>query len=81
MNEIDFTHDDSLAPFIEVYERETDRGCAILAGVLLDSLLEKLLRKVMLQSTPNELFEGYGPLSSFSAKIDLVHYLGLISKG
>lgn len=72
---------EQLNPFMAKFSGETDRACAILAGVLLDGLLENLLRKNMLPSTTNELFSGYGPLSSFSAKIDVSYYFGLISRG
>jgi DNA-binding MltR family transcriptional regulator len=72
---------DELQPYFDQLRAETDRGYAILAGTLLDGLLEMLLRKRMLPSVPNEIFSGYGPLSSFSAKIDLSFHLGFISKG
>lgn len=77
---LDDLHDE-LKPYFDQLRDETDRGYAILAGTLLDGLLEMLLRKKMLSSVPNDIFSGYGPLSSFSAKIDLCFYLGFISTG
>jgi DNA-binding MltR family transcriptional regulator len=70
-----------LEPYFHQLHKETDRGYAIVAAILLDGLLETLLRKKMIPSVPNEIFSGYGPLSSFSAKIDLSFYLGFISRG
>jgi DNA-binding MltR family transcriptional regulator len=72
---------ESLGPFLEMFRRETDRGFAIGAATVLDSLMEILLRKRMIQAVPTEIFSAYGPLGSFSAKIDISYYLGFISKG
>ncbi len=60
---------------------ESDRGAVILSVSILDSILEDTLKKFFLDSpTKNdELFDGaYSPLSSFSAKIETCHRLGLI---
>jgi DNA-binding MltR family transcriptional regulator len=64
------------------YLSETDRSCAILICSHLDELMEKLLkaRFVSTKSKSDDIFEGYGPLSSFSAKIEIAHRLGLVSK-
>ena len=73
---------DELHPYFIQLNAETDRGCAILAASMFDGLLEALLRKRMLAfAAPDEIFSGYGPLSSLSAKIDLSFYFGFISKG
>jgi hypothetical protein len=70
-----------LRPFFDTFRAESDRACGVLSGVLLDSLLESLLRKVMLPSIPNDIFKAQDILGSFSSKIDLAYYLGHISKG
>jgi hypothetical protein len=66
--------------FLTVFPKETDRGCALLGGIIIENLLEKLLRKAMVSTIKDELFEGYGPLNTFSAKIELAYGFGLISK-
>ena len=35
----------------------------------------------MIPSVPGEIFSAYGPLGSFSAKIDLCFYFGFLSQG
>lgn len=56
-----------------------DRSIAVVAGALLETLIENLLRKVLNPSTHNVLFNGYGPLSTFSAKIDVAFAIGVLS--
>ena len=68
-----------LTPFFETFLAESDRACGILSGVLLDSMLESLLRKVMLPTVPNDVFAAQGVLASFSSKINVAYYLGHIS--
>jgi DNA-binding MltR family transcriptional regulator len=61
---------------------ENDRASILLMGSLVDACLERLLRTPMRsnlsQSDANDLFDGNGPLSTFSAKIALAYALGLI---
>ncbi|MGH7860101.1 MAG: hypothetical protein ACREQY_22470 [Candidatus Binatia bacterium] len=75
------SHPKDMLPIFRVYHAETDRGAAIVAASLLDDLLEQLLRRSMLPCASDDFFRGYGPLSSFSAKIDLARFLGLIGRG
>jgi hypothetical protein len=72
---MEFATFSELLPFFEKFLEETDRACGILSGVLLDSILESLLRKILLPSVPNETFGAHGVLGSFSAKIELSYYL------
>jgi len=63
------------------YADESDRACVILAGVLLDEALAVLLKVSLIPNPSGEdtLFSGaYAPLSTFSARIDMAHRLGLI---
>lgn len=66
--------------------KESDRGCVILAGALLSEALEDLLKSVCRQeladvkSTVDPLFQGYAPLSTFSARIQLTFALGLLPR-
>jgi DNA-binding MltR family transcriptional regulator len=61
---------------------ETDRGCALMAVAYLDQELRRLLTSFLVKDdeTVKRLFEGYGPLSSLSSRIDLAYCLGLLSK-
>lgn len=70
----------------EVYKREfakeSDRACAILSVAMLDRALETILKTRLIPTSSSEdnLLEGaYAPISTFNARIDLVHRLGLIS--
>ncbi len=58
---------------------ESDRAVAVLAPAFIDAILHDLLRSVLVagKSTDN-LLSDQRPLSTFSAKIDMVHALGLI---
>lgn len=70
----------ALVDFFSELRSETDRAAVILGASKLDILLYQILQKYMLPcSTSNdELFEGEGPLSPLSAKINLVYRLGII---
>lgn len=68
-------------PIFEMYHSETDRGAAIVAASLFDNLLERILRGSMISNTKAKFFEGYGPMASLSAKIELARFLGLIGRG
>lgn len=68
--------------FTREFEKESDRACVILSVAMLDRALETLLkaRLVPTSSSEDELLEGaYAPISTFNARIDLTHRLGLIS--
>ncbi len=64
------------------YLSESDRACAILIASHFEVTLEEILKKyfVPIKSNTDELIDGYGPLGTFSAKIDISYRLGLISK-
>lgn len=54
---------------VESFHNESDRGAAVLAASFTECFLEKLLRSFMRDdSLIDELFIGYGPLSTFSAR-------------
>jgi len=76
---MDLSDLDKVRPILAKFTVEGDRSKAILAGSLLDALLEQLLRSVFVEQPPEELFGPYGPLSSFAAKIDAAFALGLLS--
>jgi hypothetical protein len=59
------------------------RGTAVLSCALLDDLIKFGILCNMVTLTPtehDELFVGYKPLASFSAKIQLAYAIGLIGK-
>ena len=66
----------------EQFQKESDRAAVILVVSILEENLETLLRSyfVPIPSASDSLFDSVsGPLSNFSAKIDMVYRLGLIS--
>jgi DNA-binding MltR family transcriptional regulator len=79
----------SLQRFDEFFgnlDKESDRGCVLVAGVILDNYLEVLLRARFSQDATvvkriiNPLFKGQGPLASFWSKTQLAYSLNLIPK-
>ncbi len=68
---------------IKLLSQQTDAGNALVIAGLVEDELQKLLLSAMrpLSNTmAAKLFEGYGPLSTFSAKIDISFAFGLIEK-
>lgn len=65
-------------------QQESDRGCVIFGAALLEDKLELLLRSYcrqdpqIIKQVVAPLFQGYAPLSTFSAKIQVSFALGLI---
>src|SRR5215510_9077223 len=72
---------DEFSAFLQEFQQETDRAAAVLAVAYLDSKLEELLRSkfVSKHKIVNDLFDGQGGLSSFSAKVSISYAVGLIS--
>jgi hypothetical protein len=74
------TQDDLTAIMLEI-ATQNDRGVAITAGALMEDRLEFAIQAhwptPMSSTLHDTLFVGYGPLASFSAKIDLGHAMGL----
>jgi len=68
---------------IDILSKETARGCALVAGALLDERLLKILQARMItRATANKFdsfFEGHGPLATFAARTHLAHLLGFIA--
>lgn len=67
----------------ELENSSSNRSCVIVAVAYLDILLRNLLGSFLSSPHNNkeddELFTGYGPLSSFSSRIIIASRLGLIS--
>ena len=81
------------AEFVERQERdakafrnalssESDRGCGLFAAAFLDSSLSDLLYVSLVanKKIETDLFEGTAPLATFSSRIKMAYYLGLISE-
>ena len=84
MDNIPIEHRESLLNSIKFrreLSKESDRGCALLAAAHIDSLLERLLKKVLVGNNNHFklLFSSNGPLGTFSGKVSLSYSLGLIS--
>jgi DNA-binding MltR family transcriptional regulator len=66
--------------------KESDRGCVILGAALLTEALETLIRSVCrdtpkdIKSTIDPLFQGYAPLATFSARIQMAFALGILPR-
>lgn len=65
-------------------DKESDRGCVLVAAAILDKYIETLLRAEFSQDATvvkrviNPLFKGQGPLTSFWSKTQLAYSLDLI---
>ena len=66
---------------VSLYHNESDRAAAVLATSYLEQILEEHIRESLIDDPfVDELFIGYGPLSTFSAKISIAYGFGLIPK-
>lgn len=65
--------------FMKQLMEESDRGAALVGVAYLDELLVRLFKARMLtENASEELFGRFGPLSSFSSRIDVAYCLGWI---
>jgi DNA-binding MltR family transcriptional regulator len=72
----------SLDPIIHEMHSQNERGCAITGGVFLEEKLKEAIEKQwpkISKTLRNELFTGFGPLATFSAKIKLAKAMGVLS--
>lgn len=76
------TQNEEFKKFRKALSTESDRGCALFSAAYLDVSLGELLRCCMVQNkkVDEELFKGQAPLSTFSARIKMAYFLGLISQ-
>ena len=68
--------------FRKALTSESDRGCVLLAAAYLDKSLSDLLYVSLVENKniEKDLFDGTAPLATFSSRIKLAYYLGLISE-
>lgn len=72
---------DNFLGAIDEFEKDGPRGCAVLGHAILEQISINSLRAYMVDLTADEdgkLFKGTAPLSTMSARIRLLHALGLI---
>lgn len=63
-------------------EKESDRGCALIAAAYLDVVLSRLLRAALVDNkgVAADLFGHNGALGTFSSRIDLAYMMGYIGE-
>jgi DNA-binding MltR family transcriptional regulator len=70
---------DPITQISEDLKKESDRAAAVLAASFLETQLEALLKKVLIDhKSRDSMFGVYAPLGSFSAKISAAFLMGLI---
>lgn len=71
---------EALREFLDEFKDETDRAAVIVGAAKLDLVMHQILQRLFLPNprTPDELLEGDSPLSTLSAKINILYRLGLI---
>ena len=72
---------DEVLKFNHEFREESDRGCALMAAAYLDEALKQMLASYMVNDKRliKDLFNGQGPLATFSSRINLAFALGKIS--
>ena len=73
---------EELRVFAKEFGKESDRACVVLSAAMLEQALDSVFRTCLVAapSSRDDLLDGpNAPLSSFSAKIDLAHRIGVIS--
>ena len=70
---------DYYSEFLSEFQKETDRGCALVGAALLDNQLENTLRSFFKKNKESEeLLSANGPLGTFSSRIKLAFCIGAI---
>jgi len=71
----------SLKPFWEAIAKESDRAIVIVSTILLDNLLERLIKTSYIKDPKvNTIFKDEHVLRSFYTKINIAYFSGLIPK-
>jgi DNA-binding MltR family transcriptional regulator len=72
---------DSLKPFWKAHESASDRAVAIVSAILLDNLLERLIKTSYVKDPKvNTIFKDEHILRSFYTKVSIAYFSGLIPK-
>lgn len=72
---------EKVSVFLEDFQSETDRGAALVGAAMVESRLERILDKHLIQNRSSiDLLKGFSaPIATLSAKTNLCHALGLIT--
>jgi len=70
----------ALGAFLAQFNKESDRGAALIAAAMLDDRLKDMLSSFLADTaTAKELLSGFNaPLGTFSSRISAAHALGLL---
>jgi DNA-binding MltR family transcriptional regulator len=72
---------DGYNKLVKEFQQESDRSVIIVAVSYIENYLEYCLKKRFVKHTVvNSLFDGYAPLSTLSAKIDIGFSIGLLNE-
>jgi len=73
---------DIIQKFLHGFQKETDRGTALIGAAMVESRLERILKHHLIENNSSkELLNGpNAPLGTFSAKSKFCHALGLITE-
>lgn len=68
--------------FLNIFNKETDRGSALVAASYLDEALKKIVEAFLIESkVSDEMTKGFNaPIGTFSNRINMSFALGLISE-
>lgn len=71
----------SISEFLEYFQKETDRGAALIGAAMIDTRLERILDMCLLDNKSKKgIFEGPNAvLGNFHSKIIMCHLLGFIT--
>lgn len=70
---------DDYANILNEYHKESDRGAAVLAGGMIESILAEYLAAHMVDDAGiHTLFEGFGPFASYAQRYETAYAFGLI---
>jgi mannitol operon repressor len=67
--------------WLDEFEKESDRSCALLGAAFLDEQIRGLLEAFFVDDPKRvgELFEGSGPVATLSSRIEVAYALGFIT--
>lgn len=67
--------------FLQVLNRESDRGAALLSASMLDEKVLELLNTFLIEGdVANNLLRTNGPVGTFAARVDMAYALGLLEE-
>ena len=71
-----------LSKFFNLFNKESDRGAALIAASFLDNSLKEIIKAYLIDNkSSKELIDGFNaPVGTFSSRINLSNSLGLIMK-